>query len=128
MEVFPLENETSGVTPKENGVSGADGWGRGGDGNYPSTIDTEEGVNDSHGEEMASSQEPEVPHIPQRVRADGGRGDVRPHRHPDGAYGARLSHRALARCEYRLLASVEPTGDLAAAEPQGSGDSPKYTS
>ena len=52
---------------------------------------------------------------------------MRPHRHSDGADGARPEHGVLVRCEYNLLAPKDPAGNPATAEPQGRGDSPKYT-
>ena len=76
---------------------------------------------------MASGQEPAAPHSPQRVTSEGGRGEVRPQRHRNGANGARTKHGALVRREYGLLAPEDLAGDPAAADPNGSRDIPKDT-
>ena len=53
---------------------------------------------------------------------------MKSHRRPDGADGASPEHGALARREYGLLVLEEPAGNPAAAELQGSGDSPENIS
>ena len=73
---------------------------------------------------MASGQEPLAPQSPQRDTSEGKRVEVSTHRRPNDA---RPEHGALARREYGLLAPKEPAGNPAAAEPQGSGDSPENT-
>ena len=77
---------------------------------------------------MAIGQEPAALHIPHQGTTEGERGEVRPHRYPDGDNGARTEHVTLARREYDLLALEEPAVDPAVADPQGSGESPKDTS
>ena len=76
---------------------------------------------------MASGQEAAAPHILQRDTAEGERGEVIPHRYPDGADGARPKHGVLLGCEYGLLAPEDPAGDPVAAGPQGSGYRPNDT-
>ena len=76
---------------------------------------------------MAIRQEPEAPQIPQWGGGDDGGKEVRLHRHPDGADGAKHKHIALARRKYRLLAPEEPEGNPTATKPQGRGYSPKKT-
>ena len=50
---------------------------------------------------------------------------VRLHRHLDGADGANPEHGVIAHQKYGLLAPKEPADNSAAAETQGSGDSPE---
>ena len=76
---------------------------------------------------MVSGQDPAVPQIPQQGTAEGGRGEVRPQRHPDGTYDASPKHGTLSRRECGLLVQEDPVGDPFTAKPQGSGDSPKDT-
>ena len=106
----------------------ADGSGQGGDGNSPANRDTQGSGHNTHGYEMASRQELTAPQIPQRGTEEGWREKARPHRHPDGANGARPKYDALSRRKYGLLAPEEPAGDPYTVEPQGSGDIPKETS
>ena len=96
MEELPRGDETSGVTPKGDGVPRADRRGRGGAGNYPATQSTEGSGNTSRGEDMEIRQEPAAPQRLQRGMAEVRRGEVRLHRHPDGAMP---EHGALARRE-----------------------------
>ena len=110
------------MTSKVNGVPGADGRGHGEDRNSPATQYAEGRSSTIRGEEMTSGQDPAAPQIPQRFPEEGGRGEVRPHRPPDSADGARTKHGALARREYGLLAPEEAAGNPASADPQGSGD------
>ena len=76
---------------------------------------------------MSSRQEPAAPQIPHQGTAEGGRGEVRPHRHPGGANGARPEHGALARRKYGLLSLEDPAGDPAAVGPQDSRNIPEET-
>ena len=105
-------------------MPGAEGRGQGGDGNYPATRDTKGSGNTSMREEMASEQDPAAPRIPQRGMVEGGRGEVKPHMHPNGASSARNKHGALSHRKYSLLEPEEPAGDSAATETQGSRDRP----
>ena len=122
---IPRQEKTSGVTLEGNGVPGADGLGWGVDRNSLATQDTKGSDNTSRREEMASSKEPKAPHIPQWGTAEVNRGEESMQGHPDSADGDRTKHGALARRKYGLLAPEQPTGDPAAAEPQGSGYIPK---
>ena len=128
VEELPQGGKTSRVTSEGDRVPRVDGRGREGDGNSPATQDTEGSGNNSCGEEMESGQEPAAPQSPQWGTTEGRRGEVRPHRHPDSADGPRTEHGALAQREHGLLAPEEPTGNPAAVEPQGGGDSPEDTS
>ena len=74
---------------------------------------------------MVSRQDPAALQNPQWGMAEGGRGEVRPYRHPDGSNGARPKHCVIAHREYGLLSLVEPAGNPDAAEPQGRGESPE---
>ena len=127
VEELPWGDENSGVTLEVDGVQGAEGQGRGWDGNPPATRDTKGSGDTSRGEEMASGQEPTAPQIPHRGKAEGEIGDVSTQRHPEGTYGARPEHGKLARREYILLDPEDLTGNPAAAEPQGRREKPKDT-
>ena len=117
MEELPQGDEFSGVNPKGDRVSRADGRGQGGDGNSPATRDNKAIRDSSIGEEMASGPRPAPPPNPQRGMAAGRGSKVSTRSHPYGAVGARPKHGALARRENGLLAPEEPVGDPAAAEP-----------
>ena len=128
VEELPRGYKTSGGTPEGNIIPGEDIQGRGGYGKSPATRDTKGIGNNSHREEMASGKEPAAPQIPQQGTEEGGRGEVIPHRHSDGADGARPEHGTLVRRKCGLLAPEELAGNQAKTEPQGSGDGPKDTS
>ena len=115
------------MTLKGNGVTRADRWGKRGGGNSPATRYTKGSNNTSSREDMASGQEPALPSSTQRGTAEGEILWVSTQRHLDGTNGTRPEHGALVRHEYGLLAPEEPAGDLAAAGPQGSRDSPGDT-
>ena len=112
------------MTPEGDGVLGEDGWGRGRDGNSPTTQDTKGSGYSSSGEETASGPGPAAPQCPQRSTLEGGGSKVTMHRNPDGG---RPEHGALARREYGLLVTNEPEGDPAAIVPWDREDSPKAT-
>ena len=120
VEEFPRGDETSGVTPKGDGVPEEDGQGRGGERTFPATRETEVSRGSSSDEEMMSGPGPAAPPTPQQGKAAGRGSKVRPHMHPDGARPERAS-------KYGLLAPSEPAGNPAAAEIQKRGDGHEAT-
>ena len=99
--------ETSGVTPKGDGVPGEDGRRRGGDGDSPTTHSSKASRYSCRDEEMTSGMGPVTPPIPQRGTSAGRGSEVIPHMHPDSADGG------MPKCasKYGLLAPAEPEGD-----------------
>ena len=73
------------MTSEGDGVSRADGWWQGGDGNSPATQDIEASRDSSSSEEIASGLGPAVPPSPQQGTAAGRCSEVSTHRYPDGA-------------------------------------------
>ena len=75
---------------------------------------------------MTGGQGPAASPHPQRGISAGDSAGT-PHRHPNGANGARPKHGALACRELGLLASADTAGDPASAETQVTGDGHETT-
>ena len=103
VEEIPWGDKTSGVTSEGDVVPGEDGRGQEGDGNSPTTRDTEASGDSGSGEEITSGMGKAAPLSPQLDSAAGRGSETRTHRHPTGANGARSEHGALARRKYGLL-------------------------
>ena len=127
MEELTGGDETSGVTPEVDGVSGVDRKVQGGDVNSPAIQDIKASGDRSSGEGMASRLGPAARLNPQRGTVARRGSEISTCRHSDGAVSARPKHGALLSREYDLLAPEEPVGYPAAAEPQKYGDSNNST-
>ena len=86
VEEVPWRDETSGVTTKGEGVTGEDGWGRGGD-RTPRTTQETEACKASSIEEGNTRGLGPASLIPQQVTAA-------EHRHPNSADSGRPEHYA----------------------------------
>ena len=118
VEEFPRGDETSGVPIEGEGVSGEDGWGRGGNGNPPTNRETEARVASGGDERVTSGAVPAAPPIPQQGMAADRDSAGTLHRHSESSNGASPKHAS----KYGLLALAEPAGNPDAARIQVSGD------
>ena len=88
VEELPCGDKSSKLTPEGDSMTGEYGWGQGGDGNPPTTRETEASGYSSIDEDMTSGLGPAPPSSPQGVTAADRGNKERPYRHPDSANGA----------------------------------------
>ena len=108
-------DKTPGVDTEGNGATGEDGWGRGGDGNPPTTRASVYSGADGGKNGMARGPRTEAPPRPSSTAADKDSTGPLPWK-SDGADGSRPKNGTHPRREYGLLAPEEPE------EPEGPED------